>query len=224
MASGLVLLGTLNLLLGIFFVLHDCFQELLGIFPGHLVGTRLGFLLVGVLLILVLLGLLLLLLLLVFLLFLFVVLVLVLILLVLLWRVLFEHIECHEVVVAWLVVVGVTAQAFAIGGDGFVVLFVLIEYQSHVVEYVREAPGVLLQAGGLLKFVDCFLGIALAELCAGEVVVCRGVVGIVVNCLAVLDNGFLGIFLYINGVAHYSIAAAYVIAVVLCTGCECKEA
>ena len=58
---GSVLLGTLDFLLGVLLVLHYCLEKLLGIFPGHLVGTRPGLLVLGVLLVLVLLGLLLLL-------------------------------------------------------------------------------------------------------------------------------------------------------------------
>ena len=91
-------------------------------------------------------------------------------------------------------------------------------------EYVREALGVFLQACRLLEFVDCLLGIALAKLCTCEIVVCYGVVGIMVDGLAVLDNGLLGLFLYFNGVPHQTIAAAYVVTVVLCTGCECINA
>ena len=218
-----VLLGTLYLLLGVLFVLHHSLQKLLGILLGHLVGTRLRLLFLWILLVLLGLLLLLLLLLFLFVLLLFLLIILVLLLLILLWRILPEHIQRHKVVVARLVVVRVTAQAFAIGGNGLVVLFVKIKDKSYVMIYVREAFGVFLKASCLLEFVDCLLWIAPAKLCTRKIVVCYGVVGIAVNCLSVLYNGFLGFLLYINSVPHYTIAATYVVTVVLCTGRECKK-
>ena len=188
--------------------MHHRVQQLFGIFLGHFVLLLLGLLL----LLLVLLLLLLVLLLLLLLLLLLVLLVLVLVLLVLL--LVFQHLLGQGQVVARLVVGGVVAQRFLVHLDGLLIFLCGVEDDAHVMEYLRLASLVLLNAGGIGKFVHRFLRLVLPKERVAQVETGDGRLRIGIQSLAVIHLG-----VHIDAVLEGTVSLADIVALrLLCKG------